>query len=59
MWVRFTASFDWDVPEYGNRVTLAFKSGQVRNVRKQCGEAAIAAGKAVHTSTPSKETAHA
>ena len=46
MRVQFTAPFDWDPPERKGRVTLHFKPG-LRIVRRLCGEAAIAAGKAV------------
>ena len=47
MRVRFTADFDWAPPERRGLVTLAYRaSSAVRLVRRQCGEAAIAAGKA-------------
>lgn len=45
MRVRFIAPFDWDPPEKNGRVTLAYTVG-VRTVRRECGKAAIAAGKA-------------
>jgi hypothetical protein len=53
MRVRFTAPFDWDVPEYRGRVTLHFKPG-LRSVRRLCGEAAIKAGKAVEDGTENR-----
>lgn len=46
MRVRFTEDFDWDPPEKFGKVTLAFKVGE-QTVRRECGEAAIAAGRAV------------
>ena len=65
MRVRFTENFDWDPPEKNGRVTLAFKAGE-KTVRRECGEAAIAAGKAVEVGgddgatnrsrTPSRDT---
>ena len=42
MWVRFLKTFNWDIPEYGGLVTQEFLVGQVRSVRKECGETAIA-----------------
>jgi len=45
MRVRFTENFDWDPPEKFGKVTLAFTVGE-RTVRRECGEAAVAAGKA-------------
>lgn len=46
MRIRFTHPFDWDPPERKGRVTLAFVPGD-RTVRRECGEAAIKAGKAI------------
>jgi hypothetical protein len=46
MKVRFTADFDWDVPEFKGRVTLFRPSGWTGTVKRDHGEAAIAAGKA-------------
>ena len=42
MRVKFTADFDWKQPGF----TVAFKKGMVENVRRICGDEAIAAGKA-------------
>lgn len=47
MWVRFVEGFVWAPPERKGRVSLVFQSGSVLFVRRACGEAAIAAGKAV------------
>lgn len=52
MWVRFTARFDWDPPEFGGRVTWSREAWTVESVRHDHGEAAIAAGKAVKVRTP-------
>jgi hypothetical protein len=43
MRVKFTADFDWKQPGF----TIAFKAGMVENVRRICGDEAIASGKAV------------
>jgi hypothetical protein len=55
MWVRFTADFDWDVPEYNGRVTMGFKANTIKSVRRACGEAALQAGKAVPVQRPKEE----
>ncbi len=52
MWVRFIAPFDWCPPERKGRVTLAFAAGAVLFVRRACGAAAVAAGKAVALHRP-------
>ncbi len=54
MRVRFTADFDFKpVPA----VTLAFKAGDEKTVTTPCGEAAIAAGKAVRLDKKGKADA--
>jgi hypothetical protein len=55
MWVRFIKNFDWDVPEFGNRVTLAFKAGELKFVKTQCGLDAIAKGAAIEASESEKD----
>jgi hypothetical protein len=47
MRILFTADFDWSPPEKQGRVTLAYKAGWTGSVRRWCGDAAVAAGKAV------------
>lgn len=54
-WVRFTKNFNWHIPEYRGRATLAYKEGQMLNVRKQCAQDAKAAGAAVAAKDPTKE----
>lgn len=50
MRVRFTAPFDWDVPDFNGRVTIHRPSGWVGTVKRDHGEAAIRAGKATDIS---------
>ena len=45
MWVRFTAVFRF-VPDEDRRLCVKYPADIVGNVRRQCGERAIAAGKA-------------
>lgn len=53
MHVRFTATFNFTPPE--NRLaTTRYPAGFEGSVRRVCGEAAIAAGKAVEIPTPGK-----
>lgn len=47
MQVRFVEDFDWDVPEYNGSVTLARPAGWSGTVKRDHGEAAVKAGKAV------------
>jgi len=54
MWVRFTRPFDFDPPERGGRVTIAFAAGAIRFVRRCCGKAALAAGAAVPVGRPAR-----
>lgn len=43
MHVRFVEDFDWAQPGF----TIAYKAGTSKNVRRICGEEAVAKGKAV------------
>lgn len=43
MHVRFLSDFDWRQPGF----TIAYKAGTSKNVRRVCGEEAIAKGAAV------------
>lgn len=45
MRVMFTADFDY-TPSAERRVTIAYKAGQELTVKREAGEAAIAAGRA-------------
>lgn len=53
-WVRFTEDFNWHVPAYKGRVTVAFKSGTTKFVTREAAGAAIAGGKAEPVERPSK-----
>lgn len=46
MRVRFTHDYDY-TPSGERRVTIAYKAGQELTVKREAGEAAVAAGKAV------------
>ena len=51
-WVRFTRSWDWDIPKYWGRATKTFPSGaEVRLTRDQF-QSAMAAGVAVSIPNP-------
>lgn len=52
MWIRFTRNFDWEPPELKGRAVTAYKAGMERFVRRNCAEAALAAGAAVRTGRP-------
>lgn len=43
MHVRFVEDFDWEQPGF----TIAYKAGTSKNVRRLCGEEAVAKGAAV------------
>lgn len=58
MHVRFTTDFDW-VPPEAPRSCIAYKAGWSGSVRQACGEAAIAAGRAVKVPTPRRDDAKA
>lgn len=45
--VRFTDSFNWDIPGSNRRQTVAYKAGDLFMVTTPCALAAIEAGKAV------------
>ena len=45
MRIKFTADFDY-TPSAERRVTIAYKAGQELTVKREAGEAAIAAGRA-------------
>lgn len=45
MRLRFTRDFDY-VPSGQPRCTVGFKSGMIETVKRECGEAALAAGAA-------------
>lgn len=51
MKVRFTADFDY-TPSLRSKVTIAYKARWSGTVKRECGEAAIAAGKAVSLEAP-------
>ena len=51
-WVRFSADFDWPVPERNGQALIAYRTGMVKLVRKACAEQAIAAGKAARAARP-------
>ncbi|MVB04165.1 hypothetical protein GN325_20590 [Agrobacterium vitis] len=50
MRVRFLEDYDYSPSGLGNRVTIAYKAGMDLVVKKECGQAAISAGKAVDVS---------
>jgi hypothetical protein len=56
MWFRFDKPFDFSPAERGGRVTVAYKAGMVKNVTRECAEAAKAAGAGSLTKSP-KESA--
>lgn len=59
MWVRFNQRFDFSPAAKDGRVTIVYKGG-VHNVTRECADKAIAAGKAVRTTSPrAKEVDHA
>ncbi|KAK0350347.1 hypothetical protein LTR94_029390, partial [Friedmanniomyces endolithicus] len=43
MRIKFTRDYDY-TPSGERRVTIAFKAGMTETVKRECGEAAIAAG---------------
>lgn len=46
MRVTFSAPFDYSPAALNGRVTIAYEAGKTYSVTRECGEAAIAAGKA-------------
>lgn len=59
MRVTFIAPFDWDVPEFNGRVTIHRPMGWVGTVKRDHGEAAIKAGKAVEDGTENRRRSSA
>ena len=51
MHVRFVEDFDWQQPGF----TIAYKAGTSKNVRRICGEEAVAKGVAVADDTKAEE----
>lgn len=52
MRVRFLADFDFRPPELKRRSIIVYKRGMELTVRRVCGEAAVAQGKAVEVPVP-------
>lgn len=52
MWVRFTSDYDFSPAALKGRVTIAYKAGMVENVTAACATLAVAAEKAVRTTSP-------
>ena len=52
MRVRFTADFDYKPI---SQVTIGYKAGMVKTVKRECGDQAIAAKKAVLVNRPVPE----
>jgi len=48
MWVHFLEAYIF-TPDEDRRGSVKYKAGYIGNVRQQCAEKAIAAGKAVRT----------
>jgi hypothetical protein len=46
MWIRFTADYLFSPAALKGRVSIAYRAGTVANVTHECGEAALATGKA-------------
>ena len=55
-WLKFTDRFDFDVPRYNGRVTIAYKANTTMLVTRACADAAVAAGKAKRVRNPAAET---
>jgi hypothetical protein len=58
-WVRFTDDFDYEPSEMNGRSTIAYKSGMVLSVRRECADQAKFAGKATELPTPPADLAAA
>ncbi len=52
MKVRFLAPFHYSPPHFKGRVMLAYRPGFVGTVKRECGEQAVAEGKAVRLGPP-------
>lgn len=55
MRIRFLADFDWSPPEFGGRVTMAYRKGSEETVTRDCGAAAVAAGRAEAIEPPAAD----
>lgn len=53
MRVRFTEPYDY-TPSANRRVTYAYAAGAEETVKRECGEAAVKAGKAVEIEAPAR-----
>ncbi len=53
MRVRFTEPYDY-TPSADRRVTYAYAAGAEETVKRECGEAAVKAGKAVEVDPPAR-----
>lgn len=53
MRVRFTRNFSYRPPERRGR-TIAFKAGMEKTVKRHCGNAAVAAGRAIEVPVPNR-----
>lgn len=49
--IRFSDDFDWS-PRFG--VTIAYKGGEEYTVKRECADAAVAAGKGKELGAPRK-----
>lgn len=55
MHVRFTDDFDY-TPSDDHRILIEYRKGHELTVRREAGEAAIAAGKAVEIKAPVRKS---
>lgn len=53
MRVRFTEPYDY-TPSADRRVTYAYAAGAEETVKRECGEAAVKAGKAIEIAPPAR-----
>jgi len=58
MRVRFTDDFDY-TPADDHRILIEYRKGHELTVKREAGEAAVAAGKAVEIKTPVRKTGDA
>lgn len=54
MRVRFTEPYDY-TPSADRRVTYAYAAGAEETVKRECGDAAVKAGKAVEIDAPPRQ----
>lgn len=52
MWILFLAAYDFNPPERHGVFTISYQAGEVRLVRRICGERAIELGRAVRVERP-------